>query len=149
MKIRNSQAFTMMELIIVIMIIGVIMSLVGPRVAKWWSQSEEFESKLKIQNIKAALNDYRMEFGTLPTTKEGLRALVENIRPNDEAYRKAEREGKFPFVAKGEEGITDKSGEPFIYHCPPEKNKGKFKFFEIMWVGKQGTEEEPTLTDGV
>lgn len=149
MKIRNSQAFTMLEMIVVIMIIGIIMAFVGPKIVSYWRQADEFEAKLKIQNIKSALNDYRMEFGTLPTTREGLRALVENTRPSDERYRKAEREGKFPFVAKGEEGIVDKSGEPFIYNCPPERNKGKYRFFEIMWIGKQGTEEEPSLTDGV
>lgn len=149
MKMRNSQAFTMLEIMVVIFIIGIIMSFVGPNIVKYWRQADEADAKLKIQNIKAALNEYRMEFGTLPTSREGLRALIENTRPNDEKYRKAEREGKFPFVAKGEEGITDKSGEAFIYHCPPERNKDKFRFFEILWVGKQGTEDEPSLTDGV
>lgn len=148
MNIRNSRAFTMMEIMVVLFIVGILLSFVGPKMAKWWAQADQTDATLKISNIKAALNEYRMEFGSLPSSKDGLQALVENPRPNDEKYRKAEREGKWPFVPKGEEGIVDKAGVEFIYHCPPERSKDKFKFFEIIWVGK-GTEEEPNIVDGI
>lgn len=147
MRIRNSKAFTMLELMVVIFIIGVIMASIGPRVAKWWIQAGETQVKLNMQNIKAALNDYKMEFGSFPSTKDGLRALVENPRPGDDKFRKAERERKWPFVAKGEEGIVDSTGVAFIYHCPPERFKDKYHFYEILWIGK-GTEEDPSMDDG-
>lgn len=149
MNMRKSSAFTMMEIMIVLFIMGIILSFVGPKMAQYWAKADETEAKLKISNIKSALNDYYMEFGTVPSVKEGLRALVENPRPNDDRYKKAEREGKWPFVPKGEEGIVDKAGVDFVYVCPPsQKNRDKFKFFEIHWIGK-GTEEEPNIVDGV
>lgn len=147
MRIRNNQAFTMLELMVVIFIIGVIMASIGPKVAKWWTQAGETQVSLNMQNIKSALNDYRMEFGTFPSTKEGLHALVTNPKPGDDKFRKAEREGKWPFVAKGEEGIVDSTGVEFIYHCPPERFKDKYRFYEILWIGK-GTEDDPAKDDG-
>lgn len=137
----------MFEMLIVVFIIGTILALVGPNIARWWMKAEETEIKLKMTNIKSALNEYRMEFGNFPSTRDGLRALVENPHQYDEKYRKAEREGKWPFVAKGEEGITDKLGIEFIYNCPPEKFRDKYRFYEIMWIGK-GTEDDPSLHDG-
>jgi general secretion pathway protein G len=147
MRIRGSQAFTMLEIMVVIFIIGVIMAAIGPNIAKWWRQAGETQVSLSMQNIKSALNDYRMEFGAFPSTKDSLRALITNPRPNEDRFRKAEREGKFPFVAKGEEGIVDSTGVEFIYHCPPERFKDKYRFYEILWVGK-GTEDDPSKDDG-
>lgn len=147
MKLRLSKAFTMIEMMVVLFIIGMIMALVVPRVAKYMRQASETQMKLKMANVQAALTEYRMEFGSYPTTREGLQALVENLHPNDEAFRRAEKAGKFPFVVGGEKGIEDNAHEPFIYHCPVEKYKDKYRAYEIIWVGK-GTEDDPELDFG-
>ena len=142
MRIRLNQAFTMIEMMVVIFIIGIIMAIVVPQVAKYRRSAEETEIKLKVANIQAALASYRMEFGEFPSNRDGLRALVENPRPNDEQYRKAERANKWPFVVGGEKGIEDNAHNEFIYHCPPEKYRNKYHFYEILWIGS-GTEDDP------
>jgi type II secretion system protein G len=142
MKIRMKQAFTMIEMMVVIFIIGIIMALVVPQVAKYRRSAEETEIKLKVANIQAALAAYRMEFGEYPNNREGLMALVENPRPNDEQYRRVERAKKWPFVVGGEKGIEDNAHNEFIYHCPPEKYRNKYRYYEILWIGG-GTEDDP------
>lgn len=142
MKTRLNQAFTMIEMLVVIFIIGIIMALVVPNVAKYWRQAGETQVKLKVANIQAALAAYRMEFGTYPSSREGLMALVENPRPNDEQYKRAERAKKWPFVVGGEDGIEDSKHVPFIYNCPSEKYRDKYREYEILWIGS-GTEDDP------
>lgn len=142
MNVRLSRAFTMIEMLVVIFIIGMIMALVVPRVAQYWRQATETQVKLKVANIQSALAAYRMEFGTYPSTREGLNALVENPRPNDEQYRRVEKAKKWPFVVGGTDGIEDPKHVPFIYSCPPEKYKDKYREYEILWIGS-GTDDEP------
>jgi len=122
---KTRKAFTMLELMIVIALIGVIMAYVGPKIAEMLSQRTEAEIKFKIANLKSSLNEYRLVFGSYPTTKQGLQALVTN--PRNREFAKAT-------------DIEDNNHNPLIYYCPVEKNKGKFKHFEIIYLG--ATQEE-------
>lgn len=147
MNVRLSKAFTMIEMMVVLLIIGFIAAIVIPQATKYFQSASEAKMKLRMSTIKSALMAYRMDFGSCPSSREGgLRALIENPRPNDEEYRKFERLGRWPYVAEGEKGITDDNGEPFIYNNPPEKFK-KYRIYEIIWVGK-GTDEEPQMEAG-
>jgi len=148
MKYKLNKGFTMMEIMVLLFIIGILMALIGPRVAKYFRAAQETEIKLKMSNIQAALMSYRMEFGSFPSTRDGLRSLLENLHTNDEQFKRAERAGKWPFLSGGEKSITDSSGIDFIYNCPPEKYKNKYRSYEIMWIGK-GSEDEPELDDGM
>jgi general secretion pathway protein G len=144
---KLSKAFTMIEMMVVLMIIGFIAAIVIPQVAKYMRSATEAKMQLKMSTIKAALMAYRMDFGAYPTSRDGgLRALVENPRPNDEEYRKAEREGKWPYITGGEKGIIAEN-EEFIYNNPPEKFKNKYHYYEIIWIGR-GTEDEPAMDIG-
>lgn len=147
MKMRSSKAFTMIEMMVVLLIIGFIAAIVVPTATKYMQRAGEAKMQLKMSNIKSALMAYRMDFGVYPSSRDGLRALVENPRPNDETYRKFERLGRWPYVVDGEKGITDDNGNEFIYNNPPEKFKDKYRLYEIIWVGR-GTEEEPQMDIG-
>jgi general secretion pathway protein G len=148
MQIRSSKAFTMIEMMVVLLIIGFIAGMVIPQVTKYMRSAEKAKMQLRMSTVKSALMSYRMDFGTYPSAREGLNALIENPRPNDETYRRAEREGKWPYIVEGEKGISDDKGEPFIYNNPPEKFKDKgYRYYEIIWVGN-GTEEEPQMDIG-
>ncbi|MFA6534959.1 MAG: type II secretion system protein GspG [Candidatus Babeliales bacterium] len=147
MKIRSSKAFTMMEMMVVLLIIGFIAAMVIPQVTKYMQRAGESKMQLRMSTIKAALMSYRMDFGVYPSTREGLSALIENPRPNDETYRKFEREGRWPYIVEGEKGIADDNGNEFTYNNPPEKFKDKYRSYEIIWVGR-GTEEEPQMDIG-
>ena len=141
-KSMRRPGFTMIEMLIVIALIGTLFAFIGPRLMRYMTQAEESEIKLKFAAIKEALMTYRLELGTYPSTREGLKALVQNPRPSDQAYTSKAR--KWPFVE--EDKIRDKRGEEFIYHSPAEKLKGKQ--FEIIWVGEKGTEDDPQLIEG-
>ncbi len=147
MKIRSSKAFTMIEMLVVLLIIGFIAAIVVPQVTKYMQRATEAKMQLRMSTIKSALMGYRMDFGSCPSSREGLRALIENPRPNDEEYRKFERLGRWPYIAEGEKGILDSDGIELIYNCPPEKFKDKYRSYEIIWIGK-GTEEEPQMHIG-
>ncbi len=129
MNIRKTAGFTLMEILIVITIIGFLFAFLGPRIMRQFGQAEQKKVELKIGGIKEALLNYKLIFGSYPTTREGLRALVENPRPNDDRYRR--EADKWPFV--GEDDIKDGSGVEFIYNCPPERFKNKYRQFEVIW----------------
>jgi general secretion pathway protein G len=145
-KARYSSGFTLIELIIVISLIGVIFAFIAPRITKYLGQSKQAEIKFKFAGIKEALTEYKMTFDVYPSNREGLRALVENPKPHDERYKR--NADKWPFIK--EESIMDKAGNEFEYHCPPEKFKGKYKYFELIYLGSTQSEDDPErMDDGV
>lgn len=72
-----------MELTVVLVIIGLLASLVGPRVLSYLSRGQVDAAKIQMQHIKSGLLTYRMDVGELPSTAEGLEALV--IAPTEVA----------------------------------------------------------------
>ena len=130
----------MIEMLIVLALLGVVLAFVAPRIGKYLGKSQEAEMKFKFAGIKEALNEYRMEFGAYPDSRQGLRALVENPLPNNERYARAA--SKWPFLK--EENITDKAGNEIIYNCPPERFKNKYKQFELIY---EKSENDPDAFD--
>ena len=145
-SIRAKKAFTILELLVVIALIGVIFAFIAPRIARYITQAGQAEIKFKMAGVTEALQEFRMNFGRYPSSKEGLMALVENPYPQNERFKR--NEDKWPFVK--EDTIMDKSGNEFIYNCPPEKFRGKYKYFEILYLGPSGSEDDPNfLADGM
>lgn len=143
---RSKQAFTMLEMLVVVSLIGFLFAFIAPRIANYMRKAGQTEIKFKLAGAKEALQQYRMQFGAYPTEKEGLRALVENPRPNDETYKRFfAREN---FIQPDQ--LADKQGNEFIYHNPPQKYKNKFKQFEIIYPGPSGSEDDPeAMEDGI
>lgn len=143
---RLRPAFSMMEMLVVIALIAGLFAIIGPRVASYMRKAGAAEIKFKLAGAKEALQQYRMQFGAYPTEKEGLRALVENPRPNDETYKRFYARESF----SQPDQLMDKQGNEFIYHAPPQKFKNKFKQFEILYPGPTGSEDDPeAMEDGI
>ena len=137
-------AFTMMEMLVVITIIGILLAFMGPGIMKYLKKGKETEVSLKFNNIKSALISYKMEFGRFPTKEEGgLEALVKNPHPNDDKYRRKEAAGFWPVVK--DSGTVEQDGLPFIYNMPPQKFKDKYRYYEVIWLGETNSEEDPGL----
>ncbi|UOG93346.1 MAG: type II secretion system major pseudopilin GspG [Candidatus Thiothrix sulfatifontis] len=68
--------FSLIELMIVLVILGLIAGIVGPQAMKYLGKGKTQSSKVQIENISAALDMYRLEVGSYPTTADGLKALV-------------------------------------------------------------------------
>jgi general secretion pathway protein G len=79
------KAFTLIEIMIVIVILGLLASLVVPNLI---GQSEQAKEKLvcvQMKSLKNALDSFKIQEGNYPTTEEGLKALIQN--PNPQKYK--------------------------------------------------------------
>ncbi len=74
---RAQRGFTLLELLVVLVILGMLAALAGPRVMKYIASSKTDTAKLQIEELSAALDMYKLEVGRHPNTQESLKALVE------------------------------------------------------------------------
>lgn len=122
---RSAQAgFTLVEMLVVLVIIGLIMGLVGPRVLNYLTDAREKTAKIQIESFKSAIDLYYLDTGRYPTSSEGLSALVKRPGSVDGWNGPYLRGGTLP---------NDPWGHPFVYRSPAEKAP-----FEITTLGPQG-----------
>lgn len=69
--------FTLLELLVVLVILGLLASVTAPAVARYLSGAKIDAAKLQIQNLSTTLDMYRLDTGSYPSPQDGLRALVQ------------------------------------------------------------------------
>lgn len=113
---QRSTGFTLLEMIVVLVIIGLIMGLVGPRLFSQADKAKVQTAETQVRMLKGALETMRLDIGRFPTEQEGLQALV--TRPVDE--RIAPRwEG--PYL---DDGVpNDPWGNPYRYAPVPSASQ--------------------------
>lgn len=74
---RRQQGFTLIEIMVVIVIMGILAALIVPRVLDRPDQARQVAARQDIGGVMQALKLYRLDNGRYPTTPQGLRALVE------------------------------------------------------------------------
>jgi general secretion pathway protein G len=72
----QQRGFTLLEILVVLVILGLLAGLVGPRVLKHLDSSKTKTAMLQIQELGAALDIYRLEVGRYPNTEQSLDALI-------------------------------------------------------------------------
>jgi general secretion pathway protein G len=77
-RVGNKRGFTLMELMVVIVILGLLMALVGPKFFKQKGKGDRVAARTQIELFGQALDSFRLDTNRYPTTDEGLRALIEN-----------------------------------------------------------------------
>ena len=77
MRKKANRGFTLLELLIVIVIIGLLASYVGPKYFAQLGKSERTVAKVQIEALGKALDTFRVDVGRYPSTEEGLSALVQ------------------------------------------------------------------------
>src|SRR5713101_9519179 len=122
----SQRGFTLVEMLVVITIIGLIMSLVGPRVLNYLSESKVKAAKIQIQSFSSALELFYLDAGRYPTTSEGLGALVKSTGGLS-AWNG-------PYL-KGGSVPNDPWGKAYIYRSPGERT-----VYEIVSYGADGQE---------
>lgn len=116
--------FTLLELLVVMVIIGLLASYVAPRFFDQISKSEVKAARAQLNAFEKALGAYRLDTGHFPTTDQGLKALVE--RPGDEPKWSG------PYLSKAVP--PDPWGRAYIYRQPGEQGHD----YELKSLGKDG-----------
>lgn len=107
---KNNAGFTLLELLVVMVIIGLLVSYVGPKYFAQVGKSEVKTAKAQLVALEQALDHYRLEIGHYPSTAEGLDALVN--KPNNEPKWQG------PYLKKAVP--VDPWGNAYIYKSPGE-----------------------------
>jgi len=128
---RAHRGFTLLELVMVLVIVGVILAMVGPRVFNSLGRASTERAKVQIEQIGSALELYKLDTGRYPNTQEGLNALVaapSGVANWNGPYLKDPKQLKDPWTAD------------FIYRSPAEK--GGYDLVSLGADGKEGGEGE-------
>jgi general secretion pathway protein G len=76
-KRRNERGFTLIELMVVIVILGILAGLIVPRIMGRPDEARQAKARIQIESMETALKLYKLDNGSYPTTEQGLQALVE------------------------------------------------------------------------
>jgi general secretion pathway protein G len=127
---KKASGFTLLELLVVVAIIGLLASYVGPKYFSQIGKSEQGVAKAQIESFAKALDQMRLDIGRYPTTAEGLKALME--RPAGLAKWSG------PYLAKALP--LDPWGKAYTYKNPGTQGRD----FDIISYGSDG---QPGGTD--
>jgi len=114
---RADAGYSMMEILIVLAIMAVIATLVGPSLFNQLDKSKVTTARTQIRTLEAALATMRLEIGRFPTETEGLSLLV--TPPEDEATRASWRG---PYL--DDDVPADPWGRPYHYALPQARFEG-------------------------
>lgn len=129
--LSDRRGFTLLELMVVIIILGVLAGLVLPRFMGRTEEAKRTKAKLQIENLEAALKLYKLDNGNYPSTEQGLEALVQ--KPTTGVIPKNWREGGY--LEKGRVPL-DPWERPYVYLSPGVTNKD----FDLKSLGADGEE---------
>ena len=103
----NERGFSLIELLIVMVILGLLASLVGPKMFGKLGMAKQKTAKTQIEMLMTALDGYRLDVGTYPSASDGLEALVRD--PGQENWNG-------PYLQKGVP--LDPWGNAYHYEFP-------------------------------
>jgi general secretion pathway protein G len=119
MKVRTVEGFTLIELLIVLVILGLLASLVAPKMFSKVDSSKIKTAETQLKLIETALDTYRLDMGHHPQT---LQELIKSDKKNWDG----------PYLPK--EVPLDPWGNPYVYSIPGENGK----LFDLRSFGKDG-----------
>jgi len=126
---RRGRGFTLLELLVVMVIIGLLAGYVGPKFFSQIGKAETKTARAQLDALGKALDQYRIDNGRYPTGEQGLNALV--AKPANEPRWSG------PYLQKGVP--ADPWGRQYLYKIPGEHGE-----YDLLSYGKDG---QPGGTD--
>jgi general secretion pathway protein G len=118
--------FTLLELLVVLVILGLLIGLVAPAALRQLGNAKQKIAHQQIERIGSVLEMYKLDNGTFPSSDQGLAAL--SAKPTDAVNWNG------PYI-KGEAPSNDPWGRPFIYRSPSSRQGYDY---DLCTLGSQG-----------
>lgn len=133
MKHTHSKGFTLIEIMVVVVILGILGALVVPNVLGRSGQARVAAAKADLNNLASALEMYKLDNRHFPSTDQGLEALSKKPggSPEPKNWNSAGYVKKMP---------SDPWGNPYMYISPGKD--GDFDLYTMGGDGKEGGENE-------
>ena len=126
--IKNVRGFTLIELMVVIIILGILAMYVAPKIMGRPDEARQVKARLDIASLETAIKLYRLDNGMYPGTEQGLQALV--AQPETGTLAKKWRKGGY---LEKNRVPKDPWGNEYIYLCP-----GVNDDYDIISYGADG-----------
>ncbi len=121
---RGQAGFTLMEMLIVLVVIGLIAAVAIPQLMKMLGGAKRRAAAIQIETVSHAVDNFELDTGAYPTAAQGL-VVLWTAPPDTSAWAG-------PYLRR-EKQLVDPWGHPFIYNVP-----GKSHPYEILTLGADG-----------
>ncbi len=128
---KREQAFTLVELLLVVTIIGILAGAVMLNFSGRTQEAKITRAQQDIKNIGMALSMYEIQIGSYPSSDQGLMALVED--PGVEGWTK-------PFTQQ--KTFRDPWGNDYRYNTPGDKSGMEYDLYSVGPDGQDGSEDD-------
>lgn len=130
---ESRRGFTLVELLLVLVILGILAGIVLPKFSGTSQRSRIVATQTQISAFKTALNAYDVDMGGFPKGKNGLAALIQRPRNVQNWHGPYLDNDSIP---------KDPWGFDYIYECPGRHNLDSFDILSVGPDGRSGTEDD-------
>jgi general secretion pathway protein G len=129
MERKNRGGFTLIEILLVVVIIGILAAIVVPRLTGTREDANIAAAKKTMAILRDALNRFEIDTGKYPTTEQSLTAIIAIPSPEPKGW-------KGPYI-QSKAIPLDPWGNPYIYRYPGTQDP---KYFDLITMGPDGQE---------
>jgi general secretion pathway protein G len=134
--LAESKGFTLIEIMVVIIILGLLATLVIPNITGYTEKAKREKARADIASLEGAIELFKADNGFYPTTEQGLDALI--VKPTTGRVPMRWMDGGY-----FKKGIPlDPWGSRYVYVAPGRRGEG----YEIISVGPDGQESDDDIT---
>ena len=123
---RRDAGFTLMEMLVVLVLMGLIAAVAIPQVMKLLESAKHKAARIQLETLSQSLTNYQIDVGAYPTTEQGLKVLWTDPKNIEE--------WNGPYVRR-EQQLLDPWNHAFIYRSPGKKGP-----YDLITLGADGVE---------